>query len=244
MNESIKKVFLTLILSATGISYALPQDAATILKKMDETMFSPKDMTGTMKVVMTGTNGKQEIREATLQQKGTDMRMFRFTAPASQAGIAILSLPDEVMYLYLPAYGRERRIASSAKNQNFAGTDFSYDDMESKSYSAKYSPKLLSSDGPSFVIELTPKAASDYSKILVNVNKNDFYPVSMEFYDRGNNKIKTAQYTFKKIGNYWNSSDVEMTNLKTGRKTSMQMSDIKYDTGLTDDDFTVRKLKQ
>jgi outer membrane lipoprotein-sorting protein len=244
MNESMQKVFLTLIVSAICISSALPQDAAAILKKMDETMFSPKDMSGTMKVVMTATNGKEEAREATLQQKGTDMRMFRFTAPASQAGIAILSLPDDVMYLYLPAYGRERRIASSARNQNFAGTDFSYDDMESKSYSAKYTPKLLSSDGPSFVIELTPKAASDYSRIVVNVNKNDFYPESMEFYDRGNNKVKTAQYTFKKIGKYWNSSNVEMTNLKTGRKTSMQMSDIKYDTGLTDDDFTVRKLKQ
>lgn len=94
------------------------------------------------------------------------------------------------------------------------------------------------------MIELTPKAASDYSKIGVNVNRNEFYPEAMESYDRGNNKIKTAQYTFKKTDNYWNSSDVEMTNLKTGRKTSMQMSYIKYDTGLTDDDFTVRKLKQ
>jgi len=61
--------------------------------------------------------------------------MFRFTAPASQAGIAFLSLPNDVMYMYLPAFGKERRIASSAKNQNFAGTDFSYDDMESVPFS-------------------------------------------------------------------------------------------------------------
>jgi len=244
MKALLYKGFSALFLSALSICVALPQDAATILSNMDETMFSPEDMTGHMKVVMTSASGKQETREATMQQKGTDMRMFRFTSPASQAGIAVLSLPDEVMYLYLPAYGRERRIASSARNQNFAGTDFSYDDMESKSYSAKYTPKLLSKDGPVFVIELTPKAASDYSKIIVNVNKNDYYPESMEFYDRGNNKIKTARYTFIRVGKYWNSSRVDMTNLKTGRKTSMQMSDIKYDTGLTDDDFTVRKLKQ
>jgi len=244
MKELIKKVFLTLIASAICISYALPQDAASILAKMDETMFSPRDMKGTMKVVMTSTNGKQETREATMQQKGTDMRLFRFTSPASQAGIAVLSLPDEVMYLYLPAYGRERRIASSARNQNFAGTDFSYDDLESKSYSAKYTPKLLGSEGTSYELELTPKTPSDYSRIVVNVNKTNYYPESMVFYDKGNNKTKTAQYTFTKVGKYWNSSEVEMTNLKTGRKTSMQMSDIKYDTGLTDDDFTVRTLKQ
>jgi outer membrane lipoprotein-sorting protein len=244
MRTIIQKAVNTVMVLTLCILSAHSQDANDILKKMDEVMFSPKDMTGKMKVMMTDKNGKQEMREATIRQKGTDMRLFRFTSPASQAGIAVLSLPDDVMYLYLPAYGRERRIASSAKNQNFAGTDFSYDDMESKSYSAKYTAKLLNTDNNSYVIELIPKAASDYSRIVVNINNKEYYPESMEFYDRGNNKIKTAKYTFKKIGKYWNSSDVEMTNLKTGRKTSMQMSDISYDLGLTNDDFTVRKLKQ
>jgi outer membrane lipoprotein-sorting protein len=244
MRTIIQKAVNTAVVLTLCILSAHSQNATVILKNMDDVMFSPKDMTGKMKVVMTDRNGKQEIREATLQQKGTDMRLFRFTAPASQAGISVLSLPDDVMYLYLPAYGRERRIASSAKNQNFAGTDFSYDDMESKSYSAKYNPKLLNIEDNVYVLELTPKTTSDYSRIVVNVNNKEYYPESMEFYDRGNNKIKTAQYTFKKIGKYWNSSDVEMTNLKTGRKTNMIMSDISYDTGLADEDFTVRKLKQ
>jgi outer membrane lipoprotein-sorting protein len=116
--------------------------------------------------------------------------------------------------------------------------------MESKSYSAKYTPKLLGTGTGTFSIELTPKTESDYSRIIVNINSTEYYPETMEFYDRGNNKIKTANYLFKKIGKYWNSSEVEMTNLKTGRKTSMQMSDISYDSGMTDDDFTIRKLKQ
>lgn len=244
MKTTVLKALLTILGSTLSIISLWSQDAGTILLKMDEVMFSPKDMTGKMKVVMIDKNGKQETREATIQQKGTDMRLFRFTSPASQAGISVLSLPDDVMYLYLPAYGRERRIASSAKNQNFAGTDFSYDDMESKSYSAKYAAKLLTGEGSAYLLELTPKTASDYSKIEVKINNKEFYPESMEFYDRGKNKIKTAKYTFNKIGKYWNASEVEMTNLKTGRKTSMQMSDITYDTGLTDDDFTVRKLKQ
>ncbi len=238
-----KRLCIALVLTACVMS-SLAQDAGDILKKMDEVMFSPEDMTGRMKVVMTDKNEKQEIREATILQKGTEMRLFRFTSPPSQAGIAVLSLPDDVMYLYLPAYARERRIATSAKNQNFAGTDFSYDDMESKSYYSKYTPILLNTDNDFHVIELTPKAVSDYSRIVVKINIKEFYPESMEFYDRANNKIKTAKYTFQKIGNYWNASDVLMTNLRTGRKTNMQMSDIRYDTGLTDEDFTIRKLKQ
>jgi hypothetical protein len=35
-----------------------------------------------------------------------------------------------------------------------------------------------------------------------------------------------------------------MTDLRKNHKTKMIMSDVKYDTGLTDDEFTVRKLKQ
>jgi outer membrane lipoprotein-sorting protein len=46
------------------------------------------------------------------------------------------------------------------------------------------------------------------------------------------------------VSNYWNASEIEMTDLKKNHKTIMQMSDVKYDIGLTDDDFTVRKLKQ
>ncbi len=244
MKTIIQKTILAEILFAVSCISAYSQDANAILGKMDDVMFSAEDMTGRMKVVMIEKNGRQEFREATLQQKGTDERLFRFTSPASQAGIAVLSLPDDIMYLYLPAYGKERRIASSAKNQNFAGTDFSYDDMESKSYSAKYTPKLLNTENSAYVLELTPNGRSDYSKIVVRINKTHYYPESMEYYDRGNNKVKTASYTFNKIGNYWNAAEIEMTNLKTNRITKMQMSDVRYDTGLTDDDFTVRKLKQ
>ncbi|MBU0713454.1 outer membrane lipoprotein-sorting protein [bacterium] len=240
----IQTAVLTALIVAGSIFSANAQDANSILKKMDDVLYSPKDMTGKNKIILIDKNGKQETREAIIQQKGTDKMMFRFTAPASQAGISVLSLPNEIMYLYLPAFGKERRISSSVKNQNFAGSDFSYDDMEAKSYSDKYTPKLLKTEANVYVLELTPKVQSDYSKIIITVNKTNFYLGTMEYYDKGNNKIKEAKYTFIKVGNYWNAQEIEMTDLKKNHKTKMQMSDVKYDTGLTDDDFTVRKLKQ
>ncbi|HRZ31297.1 MAG TPA: outer membrane lipoprotein-sorting protein [Flavobacterium sp.] len=245
MKSRFQTAVITAIIVAGGVFSANAQDASTILKKMDDVMYSPKDMIGNNKIILIDKNGKEETREATVQQKGNDKRMFRFTSPASQAGISVLSLPNDVMYLYLPAFGKERRIATSAKNQNFAGTDFSYDDMESVLFSVKYTPKLVKTEDNVFVLELTPVGGkSDYSKVMVQVNKTDYYPELMEYYDKGNTKVKEAKYTFKKIGNYWNAAEIEMTDLKKNHKTKMQMSDVKYDMGLTDDDFTVRKLKQ
>ena len=244
----MRKLNLTVVVSTLFLFAGLninAQDGVTILKKMDDVMYSPKDMTGKTKIVLIDKKGKEKIREADITQKGTDKRIFRFTAPSSQAGIAVLSLPDDVMYLYMPAFGKERRISSSVKSQNFAGTDFSYDDMESKPYAEKYTPKLIKTEDDAYLLELTPiSPKSVYSKLIVKIHKIYYYPIYMEYYDRGNNKIKEAIYQYEKIGEYWNAKEIEMTDIKKNHKTKMIMSDVSYDTGLTDDEFTVRKLKQ
>jgi len=244
----MKKLKLSVLVSALFLFVGLivnAQDANVVIEKMDNVMYSPKDMTGKTKIVLIDKKGKEKIREANITQKGTDKRIFRFTAPSSQAGIAVLSLPDDVMYLYMPAFGKERRISSSVKSQNFAGTDFSYDDMESKPYSEKYTPKLIETEEDVYVLELIPKSPkSSYLKVIVKIDKNNYYPVYMEYYDKGDRKIKEATYQFEEIGEYWNAKEIEMIDLKKNHKTKMIMSDVNYDTGISDDEFTVRKLKQ
>ena len=244
----MRTVKLSVLVSALFLLISLnanAQDANTILKKMDDVMYAPKDMSATTKIVLVDKAGKEKVREATMIQKGTDKRLFRFTAPASKEGIATLSLPNDVMYLFLPSFGKERRISSSVKSQKFAGTDFAYDDMEAKPYSEKYIPKLIKTEADAYVLELTPKSKkSAYSKLIVNVHKTDYYPTYMEYYGKGNHKIKEATYQFEKIGEYWNAKEIKMTDLKKKHVTKMIMSDVKYDQGLTEDDFTVRKLKQ
>ena len=182
------------VIMATCFFPLQAQDANEILKKLDEVVYGSKDIIGVQEIILTNKNGKEERREATFKQKGTDMRIMRFTAPASQAGISVLALPNDVMYMYLPAFGKERRISSSVKNQTFAGTDFSYEDMEPRLYMDKYTPKYLSSDDKVFVLELTPKGRSDYSKVIAHINKEHYYLERIEYFDRGNTKVKVSNY--------------------------------------------------
>ncbi len=241
----MKRIKLLLISTVLMVQGTMAQDAGEILKKMDEVLYSSKDMMGKNRIVLIDKNGKEKIREAIFKQKGNDKRLFRFTKPASQDGISTLSLPNDVMYLYLPSFGKERRISSGVKSQKFAGTDFTYEDMEAKTFVEKYTGTLLGEEGDLLVLELIPKSPkSGYSKLITKVNKEHYYPVYTEYYDKGGNKIKIAKYTFKKIGKYWNSEVIEMTDLKKNHTTKMIMYDVKYDTGLNDDEFTVRKLKQ
>ena len=129
------------------------------------------------------------------------MRLFRFTSPASQAGIAMLSLPNDVMYIYLPSFGKERRISSSVKSQKFAGTDFSYDDMQAQPFSDKYNAKLIETTDKYYVLELTPKTKSAYSKIIAKIHKTEYYPISTDFYDQKMKKSKKPPIHLQKWEN-------------------------------------------
>lgn len=236
----LKLTLLALTMMLFGYSNA--QTGPEILKKVDQVMFSAKDLSAGNKIIITDKSGKQETRESTVIQKGTDMRLFRFTSPASQAGIAMLSLPNDVIYLYMPAFGKERRISSSVKSQKFAGTDFSYDDLQAQPFSDKYTAKLISTTTTAYVLELIPKSNGAYSKIIATIHKTEYYPTLTEFYDKNGKKVKETHYKFEKVGNYWCPIEIEMFDLLKGSKTKIQMISPKYDKGLSNDEFTIRKL--
>lgn len=241
------KSLLAIVCFVFVSTLVMAQDGTSILKKVDDVMYAPKDQDVKIKMVLIDKNGKETTREALSKQKGSEMRLFRFTQPSSQAGISMLSLPNDIMYLYLPAFGKERRIASHVKNQKFAGTDLSYDDMESKPFSDKYDAKLIETKSDVYVLELTPKAElnSEYSKLVATVLKSNYYPKLIKFYDKTGELIKEMNNEkIEKIGDYYTVTDFTMTDIKKNHKTRLIFSEVKFDNNFADDEFSVRKLMQ
>ena len=155
-----------------------------------------------------------------------------------------LSLPNDVMWLYMPAYETPKKISRIARNQSFTGTDFSYEDMATSSYADRYIPDYLETEKDIYVMRLLPRSSnSSYSKIIVRINKMYGYPVSMDYYNILGKKFKEANYRYEKIGEYWNAAEVVMKDLEKNHSTKILLSDIKFDQGLMDDIFTVEKLK-
>lgn len=237
--------FTVFVIVCMALTMSMAQDATTVLKKMDEVMYASKDQTVKLKMTLVDKAGKESVREAESYQKGNDKRIFRFTSPASQANIAFLSLPDEVMYIYLPAYQKERRIASHIKNQGFSGTDFSYDDMESKLYSERYDAVSVKTEGNNYILEIVPKPTNktDYSKMVLTMGKNNYYPINVKYYDKAGKQVKELNNTkIEQKGKYWTATEFEMKDLRKGTKTKMQFTSIEFDKGISDDEFSVRKL--
>ena len=222
------------------------QSAEVLLQNMDLLIAAPKDKEASVLMVITDKSGKENKREASLKQKGKFKKLYRYTKPEKQAGIATLSLPDGIIWLYMPAFGKAVRISLLSKSQAFTGTDFSQEDMSGIPYSDRYNPTIINANNPDFyILELTPKSKkTKYSKIILTMDKTNYYPIKMEFFNNSNNYFKLATYTYKKKNNYWYAKEVIMTSVLKKHSTSILLTDVKFDQGLDDEIFTVENLKK
>lgn len=227
------------------ISGAEDLNAREILNKVDEVLFNAKDQQMVMKILIMDKKGNKKEREVLIYQKADNKRLAKVLQPADQRGIGFLSLPGDIIYVYLPAYKKVRRIASHVKNNKFAGTDFTYEDMEPKRYSAQWSAQLLNTDDTIYILKLTPQKEnnSEYGSLVMYIDKDNFYPKKIEHFDKRGNMVKImTNLKTEKINGYYIAREAEMLDLRTNNCTTLTLDSVKFDSGLSDDIFTERFL--
>ncbi len=220
------------------------QDAAVILQKVDSVMNAPRNKKVEFRMELIDKN-KKSIRRGISYETYDEKRFLKFTAPASVRGIGFLSLPGDLMYIYLPSFRKVRRIATSVKNTNFAGTDFTYDELSTFHYSKKYVPELLKSTDSLWVLKLKPRKPGDYAYLIMYVDKRTYIPLKIEFYDKGGNLWKILEEKkVRKVKNYYIPTVISMEDLKKNHKTIMYIDKIEVDTHLPKNVFTKRYLRR
>ncbi|OQX54450.1 MAG: hypothetical protein B5M53_05880 [Candidatus Cloacimonas sp. 4484_209] len=250
----MKKYFLSvfLIMFVLGTSVIAEAEktqlsACEILKRVDNVLNAPEDESMKMKLILTDSKGREKEREIMMFQKGADKRIGKFLSPPDKKGIGFLSLPDDVMYIYLPAFKKIRRIAGYVKNTKFAGTDFTYEDMEVKRYSEKWTAEVASTDSSHCILTLKPKKGvkTAYSIMIMTVDRKNFYPTRIEFYKNKGKLVKILKNEkIKKINGYWVAKQIVMEDVKKHHKTTMILQDVHFNVGLSDDKFTKRYLQR
>lgn len=188
-----------------------------------------------------------------------DRLLVRFTAPADIAGTSFLVWErregDDERFLFLPALGRVRRIAGSERQESFVGSDFSYEDiggraLEDYTYTlADERAVWTGPDGaahPAWLLESRARDAdARYPRVVSTVRKDTFVVVRAEIFDRRNERAK--EYRVKRlepVQAIWTALDLEMINHAERTRTELTVTSVKYDTGLTENDFSRRELER
>lgn len=255
MTDITKKTII-IICVCLSVFFSSPiftgSNAESILKMVDEYnsgMKAPGDVEMSM-VMNIHNGGAVKTRELKTWTKNNtdknDWRVMKFLSPADMAGIGLLIMAENQMYLYLPEFHRIRRIASSNKKSSFQGSDFSYDDLSTMDFSEAYSSKIMKEDDQTWLLELSRKQNADkpYKRIILSVAKENYMPQTMEMFDDRDEAWKKMEYKIKQVGKYNIISYIKIEDKKKSSFTTLEMKDIKLDQGIDDDIFTQRFLKR
>ncbi|HPI93503.1 MAG TPA: outer membrane lipoprotein-sorting protein [Deltaproteobacteria bacterium] len=240
---------VALLLFVTA-SPAPAMDGNQILKKVDEVQSASKDSVASVTMTLVDKGGQTKDRTMKVWRRHykdkDDWSVLKFAAPADIRNLGFLSLADDKMYLYLPAFDRVRRIASHARKESFAGSDLSNDDLSTGKYSNHYDAQISKETDSEYVLELKRKPGSEriYPRVTAWVNKKDFTVSKMDLYDDAGKLWKSSEIKNEQVQGYWTPMEIKMTDVTKNHSTIMKITKIEYDKNLEDDIFTERYLKR
>lgn len=206
-------------------------------------------------------NHRGATRERTILSYSMDLgkdskSIMFFQSPADVKGTGFLSWQydetdrDDDKWLYLPAMKKVRRISgSSARKENFMGSDFTFDDMGGRNvdedeHSLTGEEQV---DGSlCWVVESKPlEDDAVYSKTVSWIRQDALIPVKVEFYDRMGKLLKTlVSSDISKEDGFWTTRKLEMTNHQRNHRTQILIKKIEYDLAMSESLFTVPALER
>lgn len=266
MKNSIKKLitysmvsFSISLLPLTAHAETPAEKGLRIAKEADARDAGFEDFTARMQMILSNRTGQKSTRDINIKTlEGTgdgDKTLSVFNTPADIKNTRMLTFshglkPDD-QWLYLPALKRVKRIASRNKSGPFMGSEFAFEDLgsqEVEKYNYKYLKEEPCANGwTCYVLERTPAYQySGYTRQTVWIDKQEYRPVKIDFYDRKNAHLKTLTSSGynEYIGRYWRPSTMQMQNHQTGKATTLKWTDYRFKTGLTNRDFNKNTLKR
>ncbi len=236
-------------------AYAGTETTLTVDEIMDKMEEAAPDFTTQKTIsemILIDEEGNEEVREIIMfSQEGEDEKsstLVRFLSPKSVKGVTLLNIDDgEKIYLYMPAYGKARRIAGSSKGDEFMGTGLSYEDMNMNYEDKDYEKKLLQETESEYIVEVLPSGEDiSYKKIILAVDKEKFYAKKVEFYDMSENLTKTLEIAKIKIDDKGKITPMEIvfTDTEENKKTKIVIKEMEYNVELSSSFFSIRTLKK
>jgi len=246
--------FGAVFLIAAAAGWAEPPSADQIMARVMETQRAD---TAAMDIEMTlidvrGAERMRRLQTLSMTVDELTSTVTVFLSPPSVRNTRFLTVEragGEDQWIFLPAVGRSRRIASAERGGSFMGSDFSYADMASTTYDTDEAVHRLlrteERDGrETFVVESIPRDDAQYSRTVVWVDTSTYLPVRVLFWESGNDPAKELVVTeTERVEGRWVATDVTMTTLETGHRTRVRTLQARFDIPLNEGYFTVSFLE-
>ncbi len=241
--KKVKLMFIAITM------FVLLQNAFTIsgnavLRKVDIAMISKSSRAFVIMKVYTGYDSYRtvKIKSYTL---GSNMSYSEYVYPKNIAGMKYLSRGDNI-WMYYPKTGRVRKLPEHMEKRPVSGVggDFAAQDMKNVKYSTKYTAKIKKTNSDKYVLVANGRGKGTYKKLVLYVNKSNYVPVQIDYYNDYGRKFKTLfMKNVVKINGVWFAKKLVMKSYERDAKTVIEMKAVKVNIRVNRKYFSVSNLR-
>jgi outer membrane lipoprotein-sorting protein len=240
----------------SGLGLAADMTGEEILIKVDGILESPSTI---MEAAMTTINAKGDEKSSQMRiytkknGAGKTLTLIEYLAPAVDKGSKFLSLGDvNQMWMYLPKVEKSVRIAGSMVKQSMMNSDFSYEDLMSRSnFNDYYSAQVLGNEtleGENcYILDLKAKKGSaHYRQLKLWVRQDNFIPAKEEFYSGSGKLVKVSTQTeIKNMSGRLVPTKITFQDLEQkGHQTVLSLKNVKFNAEVPDKYFDKSYLEK
>ena len=163
---------------------------------------------------------------------------------------------DDDQWLFLPAIGKTKRIASSDKSSSFMGSDLNYSDMTDrnlKDYDFKFLKESKIKGQDVWIIQSLPKTKevedeTGYKKSILAVRKDNYVVVRAKMWTSEGGFIKYMDVQkLEQIDGIWVVTQNHIAKKRgkvTTHQTLLKLSNVRFNQILDENIFTIRRLEK
>lgn len=177
-----------------------------------------------------------------------EKRLTEITAPDDVKGTKLLVLSPTQKYVYLPAFGKVRRIVSGTPVS--FGLSPSLEELPTQSYAGQYDAVAVSKPDAGAVITLTAKSNVDggspeapYSKLVLRTGKNPSQPLTVDYYGLDGGMLKNElRSAYDCQGDVCSARGLTMGSFADGVTTTIIRKGWKVNEAVSDELFSKKNL--
>ena len=250
---------LALILTALAAAFAAQAEplvnADEIIERANlASYYAGADGRSEVRMIISDAQERQQRRQFTVLRRdiedgGDQQFLVVFSQPSDVRNTVFLVDKhidrDDDRWLYLPGLDLVKRISAGDQRTSFVGAHYFYEDVSGRS-PADDTHELLETTDEFYVLKHVPKAGQsvEFTSYVTWINRETFLPMKIEYENASGTLYRRVEVLkVEDIGGHPTVTASRVSDLLANGKTDMQFRYIKYDTGLPEQVFTERSLR-
>lgn len=248
-------LIIALMVSTTSAAATDLTDADSIVAKANlVAYYAGDDGRSEARMLITDAQGREQQRQFTILRKdreegGEQDFLVVFSRPADVRNTVFLVAKkpgsDDDRWLYLPGLDLVKRISAGDKRTSFVGSHYFYEDVSGRG-TEEDAHVLVQTTADHYVVENTPldKSSVEFSRYTVWINKQSFLPEKIEYQDESGELYRRVEVLASEdVQGYPTVTKSQVSDLRSGGKTTLEFRFQKYDLGMEPEVFSERSLR-